>query len=1041
MLKKIIESSVKNRFLIIVFAIVLALGGIYAMFHIPLDAIPDLSDVQVIIFTKYAGQSPQVVEDQVTYPLSAAMLSVPKAKKVRGYSYFGFSLVYVVFKDGTDLYWARNRVMDHLNSASGDLPKNVKPTLGPDATGAGWVYQYTLDGGNKYSLQQLRSIQDWYLRYGLESVPGVAEVASIGGFEKQYQVVVDPNKLAAYGIPLSRVKMALRRSNSDVGGHLVDMGGTEFMVQGLGYIKNINDIENIPVATNGSGTPVLIRDIAHVQKGPAPRRGIAEWNGKGETVAGIVLMRRGKNALKTIQAVKKKLNTLKASLPQGITIHTAYDRSGLIYRALDFLQGKLLEECIIVALITMMFLFHFRSALVAIVSLPLGILIAFLAMYFQGINANIMSLSGIAIAIGVMVDGAIVMIENAHKHMERNRGKKEHWQIMIDAAKEVGPSLFFCLVIITVAFLPIFSLQGPSGRMFKPLAFTGSYSVAAAALLSLIVVPVLMGYFIRGRIPAENKNPINRFLSSMYRPVLNVAIRFRWATLIIVVAILAATFYPWKQLGSEFMPKLNEGTLLYMPVTDYPGISTSVARQLLQQTDKIIKSFPEVKSVLGKAGRGDTPTDNSPLSMFDTIIRLKPKSEWPEGMTLKKLKKKMDQALQFPGITNTWTMPIRMRTTMLLTGIKTNVGIRISGPNLQRLSDLGQKVASVLRSVPHTASANAGKTTGGHYLNYHIKRLAAARYGLTVNDVQDVIASAIGGMNVTHTIEGRERYPVNVRYPRNLRQNLKSLRRVLIATPSGAKIPISYVADLQVKKGPPMIKTKNAHYTTTVAINLRDTDAGSYIKQAKKTLKEKINLPPRYTLTWTGRYKNLQQARKKLMIFVPITLLIIFLLLYFNFKNVQECLIVLVSLPFAVAGSVWLIYLLGYNTSVAVLVGMIALAGVAAEIGIIMLVFLDQAYNDRLKSGRLCSLDDLKKAVMEGAVLRLRPVFMTVCAVTISLLPVLWGTGTGSAIMKRIAAPMVGGMISATILCLLVVPVIYYLWKSREVKKQGLLED
>ncbi len=1041
MLKKIIESSVKNRFLIIVFAIVLALGGIYAMFHIPLDAIPDLSDVQVIIFTKYAGQSPQVVEDQVTYPLSAAMLSVPKAKKVRGYSYFGFSLVYVVFKDGTDLYWARNRVMDHLNSASGDLPKNVKPTLGPDATGAGWVYQYTLDGGNKYSLQQLRSIQDWYLRYGLESVPGVAEVASIGGFEKQYQVVVDPNKLAAYGIPLSRVKMALRRSNSDVGGHLVDMGGTEFMVQGLGYIKNINDIENIPVATNGSGTPVLIRDIAHVQKGPAPRRGIAEWNGKGETVAGIVLMRSGKNALKTIQAVKKKLNTLKASLPQGITIHTAYDRSGLIYRALDFLQGKILEECIIVALITMMFLFHFRRALVAIVSLPLGILIAFLAMYFQGINANIMSLSGIAIAIGVMVDGAIVMIENAHKHMERNRGKKEHWQIMIDAAKEVGPSLFFCLVIITVAFLPIFSLQGPSGRMFKPLAFTGSYSVAAAALLSLIVVPVLMGYFIRGRIPAENKNPINRFLSSMYRPVLNVAIRFRWATLIIVVAILAATFYPWKQLGSEFMPKLNEGTLLYMPVTDYPGISTSVARQLLQQTDKIIKSFPEVKSVLGKAGRGDTPTDNSPLSMFDTIIRLKPKSEWPEGMTLKKLKKKMDQALQFPGITNTWTMPIRMRTTMLLTGIKTNVGIRISGPNLQRLSDLGQKVASVLRSVPHTASANAGKTTGGHYLNYHIKRLAAARYGLTVNDVQDVIASAIGGMNVTHTIEGRERYPVNVRYPRNLRQNLKSLRRVLIATPSGAKIPISYVADLQVKKGPPMIKTKNAHYTTTVAINLRDTDAGSYIKQAKKTLKEKINLPPRYTLTWTGRYKNLQQARKKLMIFVPITLLIIFLLLYFNFKNVQECLIVLVSLPFAVAGSVWLIYLLGYNTSVAVLVGMIALAGVAAEIGIIMLVFLDQAYNDRLKSGRLCSLDDLKKAVMEGAVLRLRPVFMTVCAVTISLLPVLWGTGTGSAIMKRIAAPMVGGMISATILCLLVVPVIYYLWKSREVKKQGLLED
>jgi len=1034
MLQKIIEASVNNRFLVIVFAVLLTLGGIYAMLNIPLDAIPDLSDVQVIVYSKYPGQAPQVVEDQVTYPLTAAMLSVPKAKLVRGYSFFGFSLVYVIFDDGTDPYWARSRVLEYLNTAAGNLPENVTPTLGPDATGVGWVYEYTLDGGNKYDLQQLRSIQDWYLRYELTSVPGVSDVASVGGFVKQYQVEVDPNKLLAYHIPLSKVKMALKMSNNDVGGRLVEMGETEFMVRGLGYIKNMDDIKNIPVATDGNGTPILVRNIAHVQVGPELRRGLAEWNGQGETVGGIILMRNGENALKTIHAVKAKLAQLKAGLPPGVTIHTAYDRSGLIERAIEFLRSKLVEESIIVALITIVFLLHFRSALVAILSLPMGIFIAFLVMYFQGINANIMSLSGIAIAIGAMVDGAIVMIENAHKHMERDKGKKNHWQIIIDASKEVGPALFFSLLIITISFLPIFSLQGQEGRLFKPLAFTKTYSMAAAALLSITIIPVLMGYFVRGKILPEHRNPINRFLINIYRPVLTTVIRFRWATLVIVLGILVATLYPLKHLGSEFMPELNEGDLLYMPTTD-PGISITKARELLQQTDKIIKSFPEVESVFGKAGRAETATDPAPLSMFETIIRLKPKNEWPKGMTMEKLKQQMDQAIQFPGLTNAWTMPIKTRIDMLSTGIKTPVGIKVSGPDLQKLSDLGQEIAASVRGIPGTASAFADKTTGGNYLDYHIKRLEAARYGLTVGDVQNVIASAVGGMNVTQTVEGRERYPVNVRYPRELRDNIEALRRVLIPTPSGAQIPISYVADLQIKKGPPVIKTENARYNSWIYVDLRDIDVGTYVAEAQKVVNKEIKLPPGYTITWSGQYEYMQRAKKRLEIVVPITLLIIFLLLYFNFKNMQESLIVLASLPFAVVGSIWLLYLLGYNISVAVGVGIIALAGVAAEIGVIMLAYLDNAYNDHLLHGKLRSLDDLKEVIMEGAAMRIRPVFMTVCAIIMGLLPILWGTGTGSVIMKRIAAPMVGGMISATVLSLLVVPVIYYLWKSREVKK------
>ncbi len=1034
MLQKIIEASVNNRFLVIVFAVLLTLGGIYAMLNIPLDAIPDLSDVQVIVYSKYPGQAPQVVEDQVTYPLTAAMLSVPKAKLVRGYSFFGFSLVYIIFDDGTDPYWARSRVLEYLNTAAGNLPENVTPTLGPDATGVGWVYEYTLDGGKKYDLQQLRSIQDWYLRYELTSVPGVSDVASVGGFVKQYQVEVDPNKLLAYHIPLSKVKMALKMSNNDVGGRLVEMGETEFMVRGLGYIKNIDDIENVPVGTDGNGTPILIRNIARVQIGPELRRGLAEWNGQGETVGGIILMRNGENALKTIHAVKAKLAQLKAGLPPGVTIHTAYDRSGLIERAIEFLRAKLLEESIIVALITIVFLLHFRSALVAILSLPMGIFIAFLVMYFQGINANIMSLSGIAIAIGAMVDGAIVMIENAHKHMERDKGKKNHWQIIIDASKEVGPALFFSLLIITISFLPIFSLQGQEGRLFKPLAFTKTYSMAAAALLSITIIPVLMGYFVRGKILPEHKNPINRFLINIYRPVLKTVIRFRWVTLLIVLGILLATLYPLKRLGSEFMPELNEGDLLYMPTTD-PGISITKARELLQQTDKIIKSFPEVESVFGKAGRAETATDPAPLSMFETIIRLKPKGEWPKGMTMEKLKERMNDAIRFPGVTNAWTMPIKTRIDMLSTGIKTPVGIKVSGPDLQKLSDLGQEIAAAVRGIPGTASAFADKTTGGNYLDYHIKRLEAARYGLTVGDVQNVIASAVGGMNVTQTVEGRERYPVNVRYPRELRDNLDALRRILIPTPSGAQIPISYVADLQIKKGPPVIKTENARYNSWIYVDLRDIDVGTYVAEAQKVVNKEIKIPPGYTVTWSGQYEYMQRAKKRLEIVVPITLLIIFLLLYFNFRNMQESLIVLASLPFAVVGSIWLLYLLGYNLSVAVGVGVIALTGVASEIGVIMLTYLDNAYSDHLLHGKLRSLDDLKEVIMEGAAMRIRPVFMTVCAIIMGLLPILWGTGTGSVIMKRIAAPMVGGMISATILSLLVVPVIYYLWKSREVKK------
>ena len=1036
MLEKIIEASVNNRLLVIVFALLIALAGAYAMLRTPVDAIPDLSDVQVIIFTEYPGQAPQVVEDQVTYPLTTAMLGVPFAKAVRGYSFFGYSFVYIIFEDGTDMYWARSRVLEYLNYVASRLPGGVTPTLGPDATGVGWAFEYVIDGGDQYDLQQLRSIQDWFLRYELMSVSGVAEVASIGGYVKQYQVEVDPNKLLAYNIPLSKVRTALQRSNNDVGGRLVEMGETEFMVRGLGYIQSIEDIENTPVGVDENGTPILIRNIAHVHLGPELRRGLADLDGEGETVGGIVIMRYGENALKTIDAVKAKLEELKAGLPEGVTIQAVYDRSSLIERAIKNLKGTLLEESIIVALVTILFLLHFRSAFVAIFTLPMGILIAFLIMYFQGLNANIMSLSGIAIAIGAMIDAAIVMIENAHKHMERDAGKKDHWRIIIDASKEVGPALFYSLLIITLSFLPVFTLQAQEGRLFKPLAFTKTYAMAASALLAITVVPVLMGYFIRGKILPEKKNPLNRFLMYVYRPVIHAVLRFKWITIAAALVVMGATAYPLGKLGSEFMPPLNEGDLLYMPTTD-PGISITKAKELLQQTNKIIKSFPEVDHAFGKAGRAETATDPAPLSMIETTITLKPETEWREGMTMDKLVRELDAAIDFPGLTNAWTMPIKTRIDMLSTGIKTPVGVKLMGPDLNVLSDLGQRIAAVLQTVPGTLSAFPDKAVGGNFIDYRINREEAARYGLTVGDVQDVIMSAIGGMNVTHTVEGLERYPVNVRYSRELRDNLPALQRVLIPTPTGAQIPLNYVADFSIVNGPPVIKSENARTTSWLYVDIRDIDVGTYVKNARATVNEQVDLPEGYSMVWSGQYEYMERARQRLQIVIPLTLVIIFLLLYLNFKNITESLIVMLSLPFSLVGGVWLLYLFNYNLSVAVGVGFIALAGVAAETGVIMLIYLDLAYKDRRLRGQMTSLKDLYEAVIVGAVERVRPKMMTVMAIMAGLLPILWGHGTGSQVMKRIAAPMVGGMISSTILTLVVIPVIYYLWKSQALKRRA----
>ena len=1034
MIEKIIDLSIKNKFLVILMTLFVIAAGTYAMLKTPLDAIPDLSDAQVIIFTEYPGQAPQVVEDQVTYPLTTAMLSVPFAKVVRGYSFFNLSFVYIIFEDGTDLYWARSRVLEYLNFVSGRLPQGVTPSLGPDATGVGWVYEYILES-DRHDLSQLRSIQDWFLRYELASVPGVSEVASIGGYVKQYQVVVDPNKLIAYNIPLQKIKMAVQRSNNDVGGKMVEMGETEFMVRGLGYIKSIEDLNNIPLGVDQRGTPILLRNVATIKIGPELRRGLADYNGTGETVGGIVVMRYGENALKVIENVKKRLDQLKSGLPEGVRIKSVYDRSGLILRAVDNLKRTLIEECVIVAVVCIVFLLHFRSAFVGIFTLPVGVLISFIIMERQGINANIMSLGGIAIAVGAMVDAAIVMIENAHKHIEHDGGKKPHWELIADAAKEVGPSLFFSLLIIAVSFLPVFTLEAQEGRLFRPLAYTKTYAMIGSSLLAVTIVPVMMGYLIRGKILPEHKNPVNRFLIWIYHPIIKLVLKAKFLVILLAIVVMTVSYIPWKRTGSEFMPPLNEGDLLYMPTT-LPGISITKAKELLQQTDRIIASFPEVHHTFGKVGRAETATDPAPLSMIETTITLKPESEWREGMTMEKLVHELDKAIQFPGLTNAWTMPIKTRIDMLSTGIKTPVGIKLMGEDLQVLSDLGENIEVVMRDVPGTLSVYSERVTGGNFLDFQIKRKEAARYGLTVGDVQDIIMTAIGGMNITQTVEGLERYPVNLRYGSELRDTPEKLRRILVPTPTGAQVPITQVADIRILKGPPVVKSENARNTAWIYVDITGIDVGTYVKKAQEVVRENIKLPPGYSMIWSGQYEYMIRAQKRLMIVIPMTLIIIFVLLYFNFKNVVESLIVMLSVPFSLTGGLWLMYLLGYDMSVAVGVGFIALAGVAAETGVVMLIYLDIAYRKyKAQYGDAFNKWHLQEAIEEGAALRVRPKMMTVVAIMAGLMPIMWSHGTGSEVMKRIAAPMVGGMVSATILTLIVVPAIYGLWKEWELPK------
>jgi copper/silver efflux system protein len=1025
MLKSVIGFSLKNRFLVLLATAFILAWGMYSMNRTPLDAIPDLSDVQVIIFTKFPGQAPQIVEDQITYPLTTAMLSVPYAKVVRGYSFFGLSFVYIIFKDGTDMYWARSRVLEQLNFVSGRLPPKINPTLGPDATGVGWVYEYALvDKTGTYDLSELRSIQDWYLRYELQTVPGVSEVASIGGYVKQYQVEVDPNKLAAYNLPLHKIIMAIKRSNNDVGGRLLEMSETEFMVRGLGYIQSIEDLNLVPLGVDKQGTPILLKDVARVQLGPELRRGLVDLNGEGEVVGGIVIQRYGENALEVIQNVKEKLESLKAGLPKGVEIVPTYDRSGLIVKAVDNLKEKLIEEGIAVSIICILFLLHLRSALVAIVVIPLSVLIAFIIMNQQGLNANIMSLGGIAIAIGALIDGAIVMIENAHRHLAQDKGKKNHWQIIYEAASEVGPALFFSLLIMTTAFLPVFTLQAQEGRLFSPLAYTWTYSLFAAALLAITLVPVLMGYFIRGRILPEKYNPLNILFTWIFKPIIWLALRMKVVVIIAALVLTVATVIPYQRLGSEFMPPLNEGDLLYMPTT-LPGISITKAKELLQQTDKIIKTFPEVLHVFGKIGRAETATDPAPLSMMETTIALKPKSEWREGMTPKKLIQEMDAAMNIPGVTNAWTMPIKTRIDMLSTGIKTPVGIKIAGNDLKTLEDLGKEVESIIKEVPGTLSVFSERVVGGNYFDFEIDRNEAARYGLTVGDIQDVIKTAIGGMNVTTTIQGLERYPVNVRYPRGLRDDMSKLKRVLIPTPRGEHIPMAQVAKISIKKGPPVIKTENARLNAWVYIDLKDIDVGTYVENARAIIEDKLSLPTGYTLTWSGQYEYMERAKERLKLVVPLTLLIIFVLLYLNFQRMPETIIVMLSLPLALIGGIWFLYYLKYELSVAVAVGFIALAGVAAEIGVLVLVYSNLVFEKRLASGEIQNRGDVLKAVLDGTSSRIRPIMMTVISTIGGLIPIMIGTGTGSEVMKRIAAPMVGGMVSATLLCLIVLPAMF----------------
>jgi copper/silver efflux system protein len=1032
MLARIIDWSVQNRFLVILTTIFVVIAGVIAIARTPLDALPDLSDVQVIIYTEVPGQAPQVVEDQVTYPLSSAMLAVPKSKVVRGFSFFGASFIYVIFEDGTDIYWARSRVLEYINSAAGRMPRGVTPQLGPDATGVGWVYQYAVLAKNK-TLAELRTIQDWYVRYQLTKAQGVAEVASVGGFVQQYQVTVDPVRLRHYGISLKTVSQVIRDSNRDVGGRVVEMAETEYMVRGKGYLRGIGDLENLVVKSAG-GTPVLVRDIAQVEMVPDERRGLSELNGEGEVVSGIAMARYGQNVLDVIHNLKTKISEIGSGLPEGVTIEPVYDRSDLIYRAIDTLKVTLIEESLIVALVCIVFLLHVRSALVAIIMLPVGVLIAFIAMRALGMNSNIMSLGGIAIAIGAMVDAAIVMIENAHKHLERLKPGESRATAMVEACKEVGPPLFFSLLIITVSFLPVFTLEAQEGRLFSPLAYTKTFAMAGAALLSITLVPVLMLFFVRGRILPEARNPINRFLIWVYRPIIAGVMRWKKTTIFIALVALGFSALPASRLGMEFMPTLNEGTLLYMPAS-LPGMSVTKAAELLQIQNKIIKSFPEVASAYGKAGRAATATDPAPLEMFETVINLKAESEWRRGMTIDNLIAELDKALQFPGMSNAWTMPIKARIDMLSTGIRTPIGIKVFGKDLDGMERLAKEIEAVVKTVPGTTSAFAERLTGGFYLNVEPDRQALARYGLAVGELQDVIGTALGGEMVTTTVEGRERFGVIVRYPRELRSDPQQIaREVLVPTMGGAMVPLGQLATVQIAKGAPAIRTENALLSAYIYVDIRGRDIGTYVRDAQQTVASRVKFPPGYYITWSGQFEYMQRAIEKLKIVVPLTLLIIFVLLYMNFKRLTETLIVMLSVPFSLVGGVWLMWLLGYDLSVAAAVGFIALAGVAAETGVVMLIYLDYAWREiiaiRRAEGKLPTLGDLYDAVMEGAVERVRPKMMTVVAIMAGLLPIMWSTGAGSGVMRRIAAPMVGGMISSTVLTLVVIPAIYALVMS-----------
>ncbi len=1033
MLNTIIDWSARQRFLVILLTLLLSLTGIYAVYKTPLDALPDLSDVQVIVYTEYSGQAAQVVEDQITYPLTTAMLAMPKSKVVRGFSFFGASFVYVLFEDGTDIYWARSRMLEALNSLAGRLPKNVSPQLGPDASGVGWVYQYALLS-EKYNLAQLRTLQDWYLRYQLTSSHGVAEVASMGGFVQQYQVTVDPVKLRAYDISLSKVTQIIRESNRDVGGRVLEMAETEYMVRGRGYLRGKFDIENLVVKAE-RGIPVLVRDIARVELGPDERRGLTELNGEGEVVSGIVMARYGQNVLEVIRNIKDKIADITPGLPEGVKLVSVYDRSDLIYRAIASLKSTLLEECLVVALVCMIFLMHARSALVAILMLPVGVLISFIAMRALGLNANIMSLGGIAIALGAMVDAAIVMIENAHKHLERIKENESRTDAIITACKEVGPALFFSLLIITVSFLPVFTLESQEGRMFSPLAYTKTFAMAGAALLSVTLVPVLMLLFIRGKITSEAQNPLNRWLISTYRPLISRVLQRKKSTIVLALLLMGLTLYPAMRLGSEFMPTLNEGVLLFMPAS-LPGMSVTAAAVLLQTQDKIIKRFPEVASVYGKAGRAQSATDPAPMEMFETVINLKPEAQWRSGMTIDKLIAEMNSALQFPGVANSWTMPIKARLDMLATGIRTPIGIKVFGKDGVEMERLAKEISAVIKNIPGTTSAYPERLTGGYYLDIEPDRIALARYGIGVGDLQEVIVSALGGEIVTTTVEGRERFGVTVRYPRELRSDPEQItHEVLVTSRDGAQIPLGQVSRITLHKGASAIRTENTLLSAYIFVDIQGRDMGSYVVDARRAVAEQVKFPPGYYATWSGQFEYMERAAAKMKIIIPVTLLLIFLLLYLNFKRVTESLIVMLSVPFALVGGVWLLWLLDYNLSVAVAVGFIALAGVAAETGVVMLIYLEQAWQDAqlrcYDEGRAPTTVDLHAAIMQGAVERVRPKMMTVVAIMVGLLPILWSNGTGSEVLRRIAVPMVGGMISSAILTLLVIPVIYALVKQR----------